>query len=372
MLALLVSAAVAASADPGFGYHLGALSEARAERGPGAALQLVPLAEIGAQSRTFRASLGYRPRALIGPDTSTLHILHRAALAVDWTPSRATRVSAGQELSRGQTDLSWIAAAAEGGVPSLDRYPQFRGIEFQQSQSVLAVDQKLARALQLRLQGSYGVSGGADRQARLSVPLFRVWVGGAGLTAKATRTESFGLGVQASFARSSPQNQKARTLDASFRWEHDFSRRVRMLAGAGVGVTHNEITRARPVDTVAPTFVLSLSRRPPARGKALTYALAVRYVPFVSPTDGSVLFRPEATADVGAPLTNRVSLRLVGAAARVVTFGPNRTLAWGLSGAVETAVGPGLSLSAGIRAVKQPDPTWAVFVAVNISQLGKF
>lgn len=369
MFGLLLSSVVAATAEPALAYRVQALTEARTDSRPGIALQLSPLGTLAAQLRLLGASLTYRPRGIFEPGNSRL--LHRGSVALEWKPSAATRVAALQELARGRTDFSWLAGAGEAGVPSLDRFQQVREIAYQQSRSSVDVGQKVGRAVDLRLQADYTVSGGVDREDREAAPLVRVFGGGSTIAWKFDRSESFGIAARTAFARFADLGQRARTFDGGLQWEHRFGRGFRVLAGSGIGFAHSAGPSSRTTDSVAPTFALRLSRDPPARGRRLTYSIGARLAPFVSPVDASVSFRPEVVVDIHAPLAKKLVLRVTGAASRLANAGSGDTLVWGFSSGLVYAFTRAMSLSFGARAASQPETVGALFIGANLLRVGK-
>jgi hypothetical protein len=372
MLLLLLATTLAAATNR-LGYEVGAVAEARADSRPAVEYQVTPTVELDLFPHRFAASASYTPRLLLAGSTNAASaVLHRGGLSLAWDPGRTTRLIGSQRFTYGRTDFSWLDAAAEGRIPDLDRLQQPRLVLFERSDSSVGLEQAVSRAWRLGILGAYSVSGGADRGARLLVPLARIFSGTVTSAWRVGRRESLAINARGEFARFPDQAQRSRTADVELQWEHRFSRALQLSAGAGVGFARAVDRTSRVVDSVRPTFGATLLRRRSAGERGLAYSLGARLAPFVDPVDGSVSFRPEVRADVEAPVAKRLFVHATGAVTRI----DNSTLRNTVVGIGSAALGYGatrdLTLALGVRAVRRPDLAWGIFLGVTLVHGGRF
>ena len=169
-LALVLAAPVAAS------YDAGVTQETRAATTGTLAFQLSPFLGLSSAPSAAQGFVRYEPRLVLDAQSSSgfSQALHRATLSGRLLDRGRSRLFFNGRGSYGRTDLSPLAALAEGAAPSLDRPVQARPLGFMDAELTAGVEERIGRRLSVLADASYGLSGGASAQDRRLLPLFEV------------------------------------------------------------------------------------------------------------------------------------------------------------------------------------------------------
>lgn len=371
MPSLLVAIALAAPAA--VSYDAGLFQETRAASDGRVELQLSPfLGLAGAHSRA-KGSVRYAPRFV--------RQLHSPSAGAGWSEALQRIELAGEALDRGagrifveghgaygRTDLSPLAAVSEGALPPLDRPMQLQSLRFMSADAAAGIEERLASRLSLRTTLSYGMSGAARASDRARLPLLQVLRLDSHLGLRASRADSFSLGLGGSLSRLEPVVSRSWTLDGSLGWERRLSASLAGSLAAGVSALRSTDVAQTQSVRLRPTAAALLRGRT-AKGK-LDLALGARIVPFVDPVDGSLSLRPEGTGQADLTVLPRLAFSGATAIAPVKGLDGRRRPYAVASLAALFRPHRAIQLSAGTRVAAQPDVRASVFVALSLIEHG--
>jgi hypothetical protein len=364
-LALVLAAPVAAS------YDAGVTQETRAATTGTLAFQLSPLLGLSSAPGVAQGFVRYEPSLILDsrPSSGFSQALHRATLSGQLRDrGRSRRLFFNGRGSYGRTDLSPLAALAEGSAPSLDRSVQPRPLGFMDAELTAGVEQRIGRRVSVLADASYGLSGGASAQDRRLLPRFEVARLRTALQLRASHSDSFSLTVSGSLSRVELLGSRSRAFEGSASWERRLSAALtgRLTAGLGVVRTTDPV-RPRQL-LLEPTAAAAL--RGKAVGQKLDLALSARIVPFVDPIDGSVSLRPEASGQAEFAASRHLAFSGIAAIAPVRTADGRRSPYGVASIAALYRPDKIVQISVGTRLTAQPDARLAAFVSLSMLQHG--
>ena len=338
-LALLFAASLDSTAA-----SAGLRSEARArtpvgsEEGTIQELQLDGRLAFSLFSPTVRLVAAYEPRLRAAREGGIREHLHQGILGARWDAAAGRTLRLEERAGFGETDFSPLGAVS--AAP--DRLPSSRMAKTVRSATRGSWDEILARGVRLGVTAAWEVSGGADAEARRTIPLQRgprataltewdlspVSVLGLALSGSATHysngTDTYLGGAEL---------QLRRALEGDLTLEG--------AAGAG-GASDGRRTRALPI--------AALRARWAVPGSRFAIEGSARVAPASDWLGAGVYERGEASATVewlvASDLT--LGLRAGGSAALTDLKGTNAGIATAQAGAIWT-VSRNFSLDAGVR-----------------------
>jgi len=322
------------------------------------------------------ASLKYQPRFLLaepGTDPKSLY-LHRGSAEIGWRADPGTLLSLRQNFQYGRDDYSWMTQLADSPTPNFGAVPIQSPLLLMQSSTFAAVQERLSKRLELQATGGWQVSGGANADARATVPLAHsangvvsaVWTPSTdriSVTASATHTR-----VLQNATNSSP----ATLLEGSYFAGHaDWTHTMKSLElGGSIGI-------GRAFGSLQtqwlPTGSVSLRTLPAAAGqRRFGGELVASLVPSVDPFTGTLIERVIGTAALKTVLTRDLSVSAGGGAARDTNGTFSSITQWQGFFNVSNALGSKAAVFAGVRAVSEPSRQWAMVIGFNASRKDVF
>ena len=340
-------------------------SEVREER-PGALLQVEPSAAVSTSLEEFALVLKYEPRFLFpepGTDRRPLN-LQRVAGDVGWRPVNGTLLGLRQSFRYGREDFSWITQLSENPTPSFGLVPLPRPLLLMESVTLASVRQRLSKRVQLELSGGWQVSGGADAEARATVPLARTGMGSISMLWTSSRDR---VSLTGSVSHSMLSGLQGSVLGGVLDWTHTLRPRVDLLASIGLSRAWGTLQRA-----LLPTGTLAFKVTPMLHERRLGGGASLSVLPSVDPLTGTLVGRIVGTATAALLLTRELVLSAGGGAARVTTGPAASTIEWQALANATWALGPRAALFGGMRAVSEPQRQWAAVIGFTASRRDVF
>ena len=201
-----------------------------------------------------------------------------------------------QALGYGSVDLSPVAtvvAPAAGPVP-VQSPPGSRFVSLEESNTSLDVDATASRRLRIGGSAAWVVSGGADAEARTSLPLTRGPLLRAHLDWAATRLDMLGLELSARDQRYSNElHQRATVASLTAAWRMRTGRGTELSLSLGPGIGRAE-QDDQPATTVAYAVGTADLRATPWRD--LSASLGASIEPLGDPLSGEIVERGSVRA----------------------------------------------------------------------------
>jgi hypothetical protein len=322
----------------------------------GADLSTTPVARLGLTGRRWDFSLIYSPSLTLpdvelGFDTTGRGTGNPAFLATNNVTSafgwhdRFTRITIREAASYGEllTTLpgSVQAAATPAGTtqagstvqtappmgppinPTAQPLLVSQAVSYGSSATTASIATQVSRRATLSVSGGFLASGGLDRESWRQIgsqygPNVSASVGytfsridSLGVTASAeeiyTAVCAQGLGITPGEAcqRYAPDGQLVATL------AHRLSRTTSLSLTAGAAAYYDETPIGKSEDEIViqPVGIATLSGTFGPRGKS-SYSLSAALAPYVDPRTGSPTNRVQGTANLSAPLPNRMTLNV--------------------------------------------------------------
>jgi hypothetical protein len=251
-------------------------------------LETVVKGELTLRSRRFRLALGYSPRLTIwdaGTPAVQPTVTHTGEARAEWI-GRRTQLSLEQVASYGGTNLAASSAAPslEGPLPRADLVPRSEVLQLASSTTTLAAGLTLHRWT-IAARVGYQIWGGADAEARRSLPLLTGPFGDASAAYDLSRADHVVAKLAASETTAS-SGPEAVLVDASLSYRRRWSRSTETWLTAGVSEGHVAVTPlTSPGFTPYPVAEVGLARR----GIAATHLIAVaRLGPLVNSLTGLI------------------------------------------------------------------------------------
>jgi hypothetical protein len=201
-----------------------------------------------------------------------------------------------QALGYGSVDLSPVAAAvvAPAGPLPVQPPPGSRFVSIEESNTSVELEAKASRRLRVAGSAAWVVSGGADAEARASLPLSRGPAMRAHLDWRATRLDTLGFELAASDQRySNEQHQRATvaSLTAVWRMRTGRGNDLSLSLGPGVGRAQQD---DQPATTVAYAVGALDFRATPFRD--LSGSVGASVEPLGDPLSGEIVERASVRA----------------------------------------------------------------------------
>ncbi|HEX4620545.1 MAG TPA: hypothetical protein VH208_03170 [Myxococcaceae bacterium] len=321
------------------GYDVGARAEVRAASpAPGdflaGAQEIVPRIGFLLHDDEWLLSLAYYPRIYwIEPqETPAPSVMHRANLAAERKLENNRRIFGTEDFGYGLNYFSPLAGA--GGVvtpagtpPSpLQLLPGVQFANYLSSYSILGTSLELAPLWKLDAQASWVVTGGADPNAQLQIPLERGPAAQASLAYALSRLDALSTsvsGVRATFApnlmtKTFTPGQVAEMAQATESWHTQWTRSLDMTLVAGAAVATNQFAPTAPVNQVVdPVGGIAANLKTHVADKIVTGHLSALVGPFLDIYGAAVFERAEGSVsanfnyerwDVSASLRGTVLL----------------------------------------------------------------
>lgn len=248
------------------------------ELGPRFAVEYAPrfflpidLAE-GAPELTSRAS--FEDRA---------ELLHRGGVLLE-QGFRSVRAAFRGDVTYGKTDLLQGGAATAEPVPTTGR------IRILNSRATASVSSTPARRLTLSAEAGAFRTGGADAEARASLPIQQGVLLGAELGWTASRRSRLSAGIGSTLARTAETD--AAYARASLGWRWLASRATTLRVGAGLVASSSSPPGTDTVRGLAPWAEVGVEHA--AAGGDLSQGLAVQLEPAIDQITGQIQQRLEA------------------------------------------------------------------------------
>jgi hypothetical protein len=242
------------------------------------------------RSRRFRFALGYSPHLTIwdvGTAAAQPTVAHTGQARAEWIGRRA-RLSLEEVGSYGGMNLavSSPSPGPEGQPPSAGLVPSSQILQFASSTTTLAAGLTLQRWT-FAARAGYQISGGADADARRTLPLLAGPFGEASAGYALSRVDHAVATLTASetTALSGPE---AVLVDASLSDRHRWSGATETWLTAGVSGGRMTIAPlASPSSAAYPVAEIGVARRVVALGRVSVQASA-RLAPIISPLTGLI------------------------------------------------------------------------------------
>jgi len=380
-LGLSIASVVLAAAALPTTYEVGLRTEVRGATDNTGDLQLNPAVSLTVPIRSLTFTASYLPRILelVPRRRGGFTVLHRGAFLGQWRTKSDGRLFVDQQASYGTNAFSLLVAAAEGSTLTLDQLTQLPPLLYFSETTLLGLEQPLSRKLRLTASAAYGVSGGANNDARSKLPLLRGPKAALtlGWLVRPRDTVSAAVRYSATYLSGGP---RASIVEANASWRHRFTRDELEL-GLGAARTHDERT-----DQVQPVATARLRREPTKRRfHRFGGNLRARLAPAIDPLTGFTYSRVDGLGEIDYLPFPKLKLTAGGGAALALS-GTLSGQAVGLAGlAASYEIDRHFSLTGGVRlfsqgvsqtpqtvlqtppAVSQTTTQWVGFVALSLS-----
>jgi hypothetical protein len=289
---------------------------------------------------------------------------------------RRASVRIRQALGYGSVDLSPVATAAApvAGTAPVQPPAGSRFVNIEESNTSLEIDAAASRRVRLSGATRWIVSGGADADARASLPLSRGPALRANLDWAASRLDTLGLQLAASDQRyDNEQRQRASVASLTAAWRRRTARGTDLLLSIGPGVGRAQQGDGPPT-TVAYAVGTADLRTAPWRDFSATVGASLE--PLGDPLSGEIVERASLRTTVvwdrrrGLSLTARLngSVALTSGSAAAAPRSGDLYLQGELSATLP--LGARSALAAGARiaylsrpVLEQPEDQWVAFVS---------
>ncbi len=277
------------------------------------------------RSRRFRLALGYAPHLAVsdaGTAAAQPTVVHTGQARAGWIGRRARR-SLVESGSYGRVDLAATSPSPEPRGPPLraELVPSSQLLLLASSTTTLAAGLTLHRWT-IAARAGYELSGGADADARRSLPLLAGPFGEASTDYALSRVDHAVATLSAAKTTSS-SGPEAALVDATLSHRRRWSRATETWLTAGVSEARMAVTSlASPSSAAYPVAEVGLARRAIASGRVSPRA-SVRLAPIINPLTG--LVDEWAQTTLGARLQRgRLTARgFLGASRSVSANGPS-------------------------------------------------
>src|SRR3954469_4314089 len=302
----------------------------------------------------------YQPRLRVDGTGDIVEALHRGEMAAQWNTAPGRTIRVDQRGFFGRVEQSALNATTQQV-----RLPPVRTAQELQSSTEASWDETLSRRLRILVAGAFDVSGGADAQSRVFVPLQYGPRGSARVTWDASPLDVLEAQIAgSSTAYSTGGSAAVGSAEAAAR--RRLSRDASREATAGAGTASNR-GRSLIVPVASVRATLNLPER------RLLLDSSFRVAPAADNLSAAVYERAEASvgARYMASQTVALDLHVGGAAALPDVAGERSGLAQGqLSASV--ALSRVLSADAGTRAAWSANPLpgeppwqWLLFASLS-------
>lgn len=293
--------------------------------GPSVDVDTVITGGLSLRSRRFSLTLDYSPHLSVwnaGAAAAQLTLAHTGQARAEWI-GRRTRLSLEEVGSYGWVNLAASSPSLdpEGQPTRVDLVPSAQILRFVSSTTTLAAGLTLRRWT-LDARAGYLISGGADADARRSLPLLGGPFGEANAAYAFSRTGQVVATLAASETTAS-SGPEAVFVGASLGYRHRWSKATETWLTAGA--TEVRMTGAPLASqsfSVYPVAELGASRRATASGHVKA-SVSARLAPIVSQLTGLADERAQVTLGVSYQRERLTARALLGASRSVLSSGPS-------------------------------------------------
>jgi hypothetical protein len=272
-------------------------------------IQVDPLLATSLTAEQARLTLTYTPQLLISDAAGSGRIssLHRGDLLGRWSLSQRFGLSAEQELSVGTYNFSPLLAAPPDTPPPVDRLPPVQAVQYIGSTSTLGIQYSASGSARLSISGGFIVTGGADEQAQLVLPLQRGPRADVKLAWNQSPRDTLSGQVQAWYVLASPVTNPAMPLSATNReesilvdtlgtWQRALSPHTTGELGVGIALVNARGPYSQ--HAVLPAGTSQIRHVVPIPNQRLELTAGLKVGPVVDRLSGAVLQRVDGSAGV--------------------------------------------------------------------------